>query len=170
MKINSFCIVFDWSFRKKMSFTFKTKIFYWIIFNRQTGPSSHNANLPRCWHGLVILNHVMPICSLLKWQRFLLKVISHKYGVFLFFFTVSDNECEGCVGEPLCTYGLTDLWTEKQTNKEMLREDQDVSLKRLHASLCQRKSFARADGKEKSHASPVVELCKYRSQQMFEAT
>lgn len=91
---------------------------------------------------------------------------------FLFFFTVSDDECEGCVGQPLCTYGLTDLWTEKQTNEEMLREDQDVFLKRLHASsLCQMKSFARADGKEKSHASPVVELCKkYRPQKMFEAT
>lgn len=42
----------------------------------------------------------------------------------------------------------------------MLLEEQDVFLKRLHASLCQMERFARADGKEKSHASPVVELCK----------
>lgn len=60
----------------------------------------------------------MPICSLLKWQRFLLKVISHKYGVFLFFFTVSDNECEGCVGEPLCTYVWADWLVDRKSNKQ----------------------------------------------------
>lgn len=49
---------------------------------------------------------------------------------------------------------------EKDNNKEMLWDDQDIFSKRLHASLCQMKSLARADGKEKSHASPVVELCK----------
>lgn len=52
----------------------------------------------------------------------------------------------------------------------MLREDKDVLSKRLHASLWQMKSFAQADGKEKSHTILVVELCKIRSQQMFEAT
>lgn len=36
---------------------------------------------------------------------------------FLFFFTVSDDECEGCVGQPLCMGWLTCGQKNKQTKK-----------------------------------------------------
>lgn len=42
--------------------------------------------------------------------------------------------------------------------------------KRLHASLCQMKSFAQADGKRNPTRVLLLNYVKYRSQQMFEAT